>query len=377
MHKFAIKTKVLWGEKKYEDLQEVIKNHLHRALFIIDCSLQNHPSIEKIKDIFVGYGFELQLIYPDLKGEPSYDDVDRFISESKSFEPTLVVGLGGGSVLDLAKAISVMLANPGKSINYRGMDKVKNPGIPLIAFPSTAGTGSEVTWTAALIDKTENRKLGINGANMEPLAGVFEPSFIISCPDHIAVSSGLDAMVHSIEAYSSKNASLVTKTLGKEAFSLIFDNLPRFTSGEKTTEVAENLLLGSYIAGIAMMNAGGGPASGISYPLGAHYNVPHGIAGGIFLSEVFKVNYEKGYDEYEAILNSINTKTTNSKNFCEEFDIFYDNVKGPTSLKNWNVTEKDIEILSQLTLDQRLENLKLNPVDFNEPDLNRVIRSVI
>ena len=257
------------------------------------------------------------------------------------------------------------------------MDKVKNPGIPLIAFPSTAGTGSEVTWTAALIDKTENRKLGINGANMEPLAGVFEPSFIISCPDHIAVSSGLDAMVHSIEAYSSKNASLVTKTLGKEAFSLIFDNLPRFTSGEKTTEVAENLLLGSYIAGIAMMNAGGGPASGISYPLGAHYNVPHGIAGGIFLSEVFKVNYEKGYDEYEAILNSINTKTTNSKNFCEEFDIFYDNVKGPTSLKNWNVTEKDIEILSQLTLDQRLENLKLNPVDFNEPDLNRVIRSVI
>jgi alcohol dehydrogenase len=380
---FAISTNVYWGQDRYEKLSVFLRSlEINRVIFIVDRGVVHTDSVTKISNFFEDSGYKLlETCVPKVIGEPSYDDLDILADEVKLHNPDMIVGIGGGTVLDLAKGVSVLMHNTGKGIDYRGMNKVLNAPVPFIAVPTTAGSGSEVTWTAAFIDNVDNKKLGINGKNVAPTCALLEPDFLIDCPVHVAVGSGLDAMVHSAEAVTAKTASLFTEHLGGLAFSIMYEFLPKYVAGERSEAVCEQLLLSSYIAGIAMMNAGGGPSSGISYPLGVHYKVPHGFAGGVFLPHVFRVNVKNGYQGYEilyhALHDSIRGHGDPSNHFLDLFDAFYESVGGPKNLDHWEC-KGDIAIkkLFDLTLSQRMENLELNPVEFSKEDLKQVLESV-
>ena len=163
--------------------------------------------------------------------------------------------MGGGSVLDLGKALSLLVTNTEPAIKYRGFDLTKNPGLPLIAIPTTAGTGSEVTPNAVFIDTKENRKFGINTAMYIPKLCILDPVLTLSCPRSVTISSGMDAIVHAHESFVSKRASPITRILAKEGFRLVFNSLAAVVDNPEDLEMRARVQLGSYLAATALFNS--------------------------------------------------------------------------------------------------------------------------
>jgi len=190
--------------------------------------------------------------------EPTYGQVDGIAAELRGTPVDAIVAIGGGSVMDIGKAVGILMKNPGRALDYRGMNRVPSPGVPVICYPTTAGTGSEVTHTASLIDEGSRVKLGINGRHVSPRMAVLVPELLFTCPGSVTISAGLDAMVHALEAVTSRNANRITAMLGAAAFALQFANFPVALGEPGNREARENMLLGAYYAGMAMLNAGGG-----------------------------------------------------------------------------------------------------------------------
>ena len=140
--------------------------------------------------------------------------------------PDLLIAIGGGSCLDMGKALAVLLSNPGKGIDYRGFDKVRVPGVPTLLIPTTAGTGSEVTINAVFTDKREMRKLGINGRYLSATWALLDAEWTLSCPSAAAVSAGMDAMVHTLESFMCRQHNALTRVFSREAFRLLYRDLP-------------------------------------------------------------------------------------------------------------------------------------------------------
>ncbi len=385
MSEFSINTKVFFGQDAYSSLYAFLKeSDYHTFIAIIDDAILNREAVQTVLSLYKEHGYLLQAVCPfAVQEEPTYDQLDAFVDLLSYKTSDFIVAIGGGSVIDLAKGVGVLLKNSGKGIDYRGMHKVMNPGVPVIAYPSTAGTGSEVTWTAAFIDTIENKKLGINGQYVAPLCGVLDPRLVATCPRHIVVSSGLDAMVHAAEAVTATTATDMTKLIGVKAFAMIYQYLPICLNYSDNLQAWSKLQLAAYLAGVALMNAGGGPASAVSYPLGVHYKVPHGIAGGIFLRGVFEINTTKGYLGYASIYDelfdanhSLNEKEK-TVDFINKFNQFYDRLNAPRDLKAWRCEGRGARAdIVRLTMEQRLQNIKLNPVHFTEEDVQILLENV-
>lgn len=385
MSEFGIGTKIFFGNNAYQSFYEFLKgSHYRTFIAIVDDAIVHLAPVRNILKMYQEQGYDLKSICPfHAVSEPTYDMLDHFVDTLSCKTPDFIIAIGGGSVMDLAKGVGILLKNSGKGVAYRGMHKVQHPGIPVITYPSTGGTGSEVTWTAAFIDTLEHKKLGINGQYVAPLCGILDPHLVAICPRRIAVSAALDAMVHAVEAVTAKTATDITVLLGSYAFSTIYQYLPMCLSQANNLLAWEQIQIAAYLAGVALMNAGGGPASAISYPLGVHYGVPHGFSGGVFLPGVFKLNIEKGYQGYLSIYNRLfdaNYSLDDSSklnDFLEKFNRFYDHIGAPRYLTEWDCTDKQaIEKLTHLTMVERLQNVHLNPIDFGEKEIRKLLEEV-
>lgn len=384
MKQFSCETKIFFGENASSKIPESIKELSFKNIgFVVDENVFLNPQIQKVIKSFAEYElFTMHIFKSRSNEEPDYDYLDNTAEFFRGKKIDCIIGTGGGSACDLAKGVGVLLRNPGKGIDYRGLNKVEFPGIPVILLPTTAGTGSEVTRTAVFTDKKEIKKLGINGKNVGAFFSVLDPLVLVDAPDRVKISAGLDALVHAIEAFACNNSTLMTRIIGKDAFELIFNNLEKAIINKNDIEAHEKLFLGSHLAGIALYNAGGGASSGISYPLGAHFKVPHGIAGGIFLPHVLRFNVENGFFDYGELFDCIDTLKESDKKdkavkFLEKFQKFYNNIGAPEHLNSFGVKKEDIDLLVKLTMEQRTENLKLNPVKLDETDVRSLLQNVI
>lgn len=385
MARFSIKTEVFFGKDGLnESLIRMRTLGIRNVGFIVDRSILNLDILLELQENFTKKSISVRYTEPfDASEEPSYDLIDDYVKKFRGRDVDAFIAIGGGSVLDAAKCVGILLRNPGRSIDYRGLDKVVFPGVPVICLPTTAGTGSEVTHTASLIDKKSKTKLGINGANVAPLFGILIPELTFSCPPKVTVFSGLDAMLHAIEAISAKTANAVTKMIGSQAFGVLFRNFKKVLQDPKNYESREAMMLGSYYAGIAMMNAGGGPASGISYPIGTHFGVPHGIAGGVFLQHVFDFNVSRGYTGYASAYDFLPEADLSlgdqekSIDFVKKFRRLYRDIDAPQKLTQFGLEKEDIEFVADLTMEQRVGNLELNPVPFGRSEVTWILEKVI
>lgn len=385
MSHFSIATRIFFGEDSRTEFISYLKaRKLKKLAFLIDQNLMANPHVNGLISYLQKNAFAITKVQPgNLYGEPTYDDLDIFMHHFRSLNIDALVAIGGGSILDLAKGIGILLRNPGKAIDYRGMDKVAKAGVPVICFPTTTGTGSEATHTASFIDSNSMTKLGINGKNVAPICGVLMPELTFSCPTAVTIYSGLDAMLHAVEAVTAKTSNMITAMIGSEAFALLYNNFTKVIKMPDDYTARAAMLLGSYYAGIAMMNAGGGPSSGISYPLGVHYKVSHGIAGGIFLPHVFEYNVLNGYEGYVGIYNRLHDADTSlsdkgkSIDFVKKMKGLYEAVKAPASLHSFGIKKSDINTITELTMEQRKGNLDLNPVPFGRDDVRAILEKVV
>lgn len=355
-----------------------------RPSLILDAALARLPLIASTLAEWEARGLRLVARVEARSGqEPDYAYLDDVTGAFRTMDTDVIIGLGGGSTMDVAKGVGVLLRNPGPGITYRGMDLVCQPGIPVVLLPTTAGSGSEVTATASFIDQTSRTKFGINGRYVGCRFTILDPVLLTTCPASVTIGSGLDALVHAVEAVTTAGAHMVSVVFGAEAVRLMFAGLPQAVTEPSHVEARRQTMVGSHYAGIAMRNAGGGPASGVSYPLGVHHAVPHGFAGGLLLPHVVAFNVAHGYTWgyarlYERLEGAppLGDDAAKAAAFRDALWDLYQRIKAPTTLSRWGVTRDAVPRLTELTLAQRQANLDANPVPFGRDDVVALLEAV-
>jgi len=379
--RFFLSTDLRFGNNQCLKLPDYIKDLGHSKIaLIIDNGVVNNQQVIKcinsLKDNNISFD-----IYVNESVEPTYDYLEDFRKRfiGKSYD--CLVGIGGGSTLDLTKGIATLLTNDGEAISFRGFPKLKNKPLPIIAIPTTAGTGSEVTYNAVFTDSKEKKKLGINSTLNFPSLAIIDPLIYIGMPEKAAISSGCDALVHTLESYVHKNNTPISRIFSKEAFRLLFNNLNRLLEDFNNTDIWGALSLGAYLAGIALINAGSGPSGAFSYPLGAVYKVPHGYAGAVFISKITKINVEKGYtdyaDLYDLIEGADKTISNEDKNlkFAVELQNLMDKLKVPRNLRDFGLKKPDIEfLLSQYDILKGA--IDQNPIEITKEDCKKMFQEL-
>lgn len=301
--------------------------------------------------------------------EPSYDYLDELAGTVRSIEAAdVIVAIGGGSAMDVGKALAALRNNPGPAITYRGFDKIKTPPLPSVCIPTTAGTGSEVTINAVFTDKSEMKKLGINGRYLNATYAMLDAEWVVNCPRHVAVSSGMDALVHTLESFMTTNANPLTRSLNREAFRHLYTNLPCLINAPQDKDRLQLLLLGSYLAAAALFNSGSGVAGAMSYPIGVHFKVPHGIAGGILIGSVVSHNVDLGYYDYAELLDEVEPHPgwdlkQKARRFVEIISALSEYLGVPKTFSQWGIDRDNVEdVVKLMTPMQGAFNQ--NPVPF-------------
>ncbi|WP_435098100.1 iron-containing alcohol dehydrogenase [Candidatus Pelagibacter bacterium nBUS_27] len=304
-------------------------------------------------------------IFTSGKIEPTYDSLRNNLAKVKKMKFDLIVGVGGGSCMDTAKAIAVLIKNKGDPIIYRGFNKIKKKGVPTICVPTTAGTGSEATCNASFVDKKTNYKMGINGKYMFPTISILDGETTLSCPKLAIVGAATDALVHIFEAYTSKKNNKFTDIVSEIGFKYIIKSILDLKNKKGNLNKRLDLLKGAYLGGIAVMKSSGGVASSVSYPLSVFYGVPHGIGGGIFLLYVAKYNCSKKYDKYKYLAKHTKlNKKINSIELINYLEKIFERLDVPKKLNNFGINKKDYKKLV-LIMKKQQKGFDQNPVQFS------------
>ena len=228
--------------------------------------------------------------YDGVLPNPPDTQIEEAAAIARSSSVDIVVAVGGGSSIDSAKAINILLSNPSPISMYEGINTVKVPGKPLIAIPTTAGTASEVTAFSIVTDTVRTKKMIIGGQFVGPTIALADPLLTVGMPAKITSSTGMDALTHAIEAYVSKAAMIPTDVIALKAVELITKNIVTATKEGSNLEARSAMLLGSMMAGFAFTNAVLGLVHSIAHPLSAHFHLPHGVANAIGLPYVMEYN---------------------------------------------------------------------------------------
>jgi alcohol dehydrogenase len=230
------------------------------------------------------------LVYDQIDPEPGLRLADQAYSIAKDNNCNCVVGAGGGSAMDVAKAVSILLTNGGKAADYLGLGLIKKPGVPKIMVPTSAGTGAEVTFTAVFINEETGSKGGMNGEPLYPDAAILDPELTLSLPPKVTAYTGIDALTHALEAYTSVQAHAISEMYSLEAVRLIAENLPAACANGGNLEARAAMLMGSLLGGKALAMAGVGLVHAMAYPLGGMFGIPHGLANAVLLPYVVQYN---------------------------------------------------------------------------------------
>lgn len=282
--------KIVFGNGTFAALPGYLAElKVSRPLVVLDRNLAETGFREKVSGLLEAAGIGY-VLYDKTEPEPPLELADEGAKLALKKKCDGVVGIGGGSAMDLAKAISVLAANKGKAEDYLGLDKVPGPGLPKIMIPTTSGTGSEVTFTAVFIRKKLKKKEGMNSPFLYPELALLDPELTVSLPPKPTAATGIDALCHAIESYTSVNASPMSELMSLEAIRLISDNLRTAVHHGSNLEAREAMLLGSLYAGLGLANAGVTAVHSLSYPLGGKYGVSHGLANTIMLPPVMAFN---------------------------------------------------------------------------------------
>lgn len=382
MFEFIFQTRICFGAGSRAQLANILTKHgWKRVGVVVDHNVMPVPLIGSTLDI-IRSSCSKVVVGACTISEPTYIFLDEFRKQFMGEELDAVIGIGGGSALDAAKAVAVLVNNTKPALEYRGFDKMTEPVLPVIAVPTTAGTGSEVTPNASFIDSVEKRKLGINGEAVRPRYAVLDPELTLSCPAKASLSAGIDSMVHAVEACVAKKANPLARFFAVEGFKRVFRSLPQVIGEPGKIEAREEVMYGAFLAGVALMNSGTGPAAALSYPIGVHFGVPHGLGGGIFLPFVVQHNVRSGFSGYTALFDSLEVKGSQGApddvkcaQFAEALKSRWKELSVPDDLTKLGVPASFLPQYVKETMDLK-GALDQNPVPFYEEQITKVLKEV-
>ena len=253
--------------------------------------------------------------YTETEGNPSVETVEKAAAAFCKSGANFIIALGGGSPMDVAKAVGVVARYGGSITEYEGGGRVPGDIIPLIAIPTTAGTGSEVTAFSVITDHSRNYKSTVFSYKLIPAYAILDPELLTTAPVSVAAACGIDAMVHALEAYISKDASPFSDAMAEKALELIGKNIRRYVADRTDIEAAEAMITGSLFAGIAFSWARLGDVHAMSHPVSAYFDVPHGVANAILLPTIVEYNALADRGKYLKLFNYISLTPASEAEF--------------------------------------------------------------
>ena len=312
--RFKVPQNIEFGVGSLKKLPEILKeNNSEHVYLVSDHGLESIGVVKKVQDIVEAGGLTCTT-FLDVVPNPTVDVVNASTKMYKESGATSIIALGGGSSMDVAKATGVLATYGGEINDYEGLDKVPGPIVPMIAIPTTAGTGSEVTASAVITDEAKNFKMSVISYEILPKYAVLDPELIMTAPASIAASCGVDALIHAMEAYVSNFASPFSDAMAEKAMELIGGNLRRFVANRKDEEAACAMMVGSTFAGMAFAWAKLGNVHAMSHPVSAYFHVPHGVANAVILPTVVEDKIEAMAKDAVAHPNVLaNPRQTNLK----------------------------------------------------------------
>lgn len=370
---FHIKTEIVFGRGAISALGELARQlGARRYLLVADGALERNGMLDPARSSLQKSGLDGKE-FLDVEPEPYFDNAEQAAALGREAAAELVVGIGGGSAMDTAKAAAVLVTNEGSATDYMGLNLVPKPGLATIMVPSTAGTGAEVTFTAVFTNRATKAKGGINSEYLYPDKALLDPELTLTLPPDVTAATGMDALTHAIESVSSRSSTVFTEALALKAINLIGNNLRRAVYHGDDIEARENMLLGSLLGGMALADAGVGAAHALAYPLGGNYRIPHGLANAVLIPHVMEFNLpaaEKAFAQIAASLgepvDGIPTRQAGAlaveavRTLCQDIGI-------PSSLVELGIPKSDIPILVESAL-KVTRPVKNNPRSLGEKD---------
>ena len=353
----------------------------NKIMLVTDQGLIDAGVIAPIVEHLRWHAIEVTL-YSDVVADPPDHIVEAAAQVAKSEAINGVIGLGGGSSMDVAKLIAVLAGGETELKNCYGIEQIKGSRLPLILIPTTAGTGSEVT-PISIVTTGETTKTGVISRQLLPDYAVLDANLTLKLPPHVTAATGIDAMVHAIEAYTSKlKKNFYSDLLAKHALILLSDNITKVIEDGSDLIARQNMLLGSSLAGQAFANAPVAAIHALAYPLGGHFHIPHGLSNALVLLPVLRVNSVVASTEYSELLDCLpntephrGTAVERAETFIQKLDNLIDQVGIPRRLSKLNINEQDLPILAKdAMLQQRL--LINNPVEITEARALEIYQSV-
>ena len=309
-------------------------------------------------------------VFDDVESDPSKKTLIKALKIAKIFKPTGILGFGGGSSMDIAKLISLLAGTEQDIENIWGVGNAKGPRLPLVLIPTTAGTGSEVT-PISIITLEKDEKKGVSSPIILPDLAVLDPELTLNLPSDITAATGIDAMVHAIEAYTSNNQNNnpISKLLAIESLKLLGTSIETAVFDGHNIEARSNMLLGSMMAGQAFANSPVAAVHALAYPIGGIFHIPHGLSNSLVLPHVLKFNSTnaKACEQYAFlapfVFKDIN-QNTNTKNICNDF---IDRLENLSSLLNLPSKLRELDIPKDACVKMAKESMKQTRLLVNNP----------
>jgi alcohol dehydrogenase class IV len=287
---------------------EISRLGAKKALIVTDPGVFQTGLTEPVKEQILKANTAVE-IYANAEPEPTLPILNEAAAKLRKEHYDLLLAVGGGSSIDTAKGLSILLAHGGTGQDYVGVDQVPGPGVPVIAIPTTAGTGSEVTNIAIFTDPEKEVKLGIVSPYLLARMALVDPFFTYNCPRGITAASGIDALVHAIESFTSKDANDFSDAFALKAMRLIASSLKQAVFNGSDKNARDAMMEGALFGGISFGNAGVAAVHALAYQLGGQFHVSHGVANGILLPYVMECNLPVDYCKFAIVAQSIGVKT--------------------------------------------------------------------
>lgn len=361
-------------------IEEVKRFDVNKILVITDPFLKDIGLTNKVVDPLEEAGY-VTGIYTDVVPEPPLAIGEKLVAYTRENLFDMVIGVGGGSALDLTKLAGVLASHEGKVedyLNLTGTKKITNKGLPKILIPTTSGTGSEVTNISVL--SLETTKDVVTHDYLLADVAIVDPALTISLPPKVTAATGVDALTHAVEAYVSKNASVVSDALALQAIRLISNSIRTAVSNGQDKQARTDMSYGSYLAGLAFFNAGVAGVHALAYPLGGQFHIAHGDSNAVLLPYVFgyiRQSCEKRMkDIYDAMgFSSANLSQEEASYRCvAELKRLVEDVNIPSTLKGFNIAEDAIESLTNDAVEQK-RILARSPMPLLKEDIYTIYKA--
>jgi len=367
---------------RIELANEIKTRGFKKVLVVTDKSLIECGVTAKVTNILEEENIDF-IVYSEVKPNPTVKNVQDGVKKCKEYGADVIVAVGGGSPIDTAKGISIVMTNPDREdiVSLNGLSNTANKGMPMIALPTTHGTAAEVTINYVITDEDRQIKMVCVDPHDIPLVAIVDSELMETLPKSIAASTGMDALTHAIEGYITKAHNTMSDMFHMRAIELIFENLPAAVN-EKDSKAIENMALAQYIAGMGFSNVGLGIVHSMAHQLGAVYDTPHGLANTILLPTVMRFNGEVCADRFREILCHIGRPDARDLNDQDVINTFVWKIEelskavGITqTVKDTGCREEDLEMLAEKALEDPCK--PGNPRETSKEDFIRLYKEAM